>query len=82
MTRYRLKANHPTWIKLQKLINLANELQISLHFNDLAGCIILDQENPIENLILEDIKNEGRRYPNVISEFPYGLESKLIYEKE
>lgn len=69
----KLKDNHPTMVKLMKLYDLAEELQLTLSFES-GTCSVMDGETGLE-VMLEDIE------PNhMVFGFPHGTEFKLIYE--
>lgn len=78
-SRYlRLKDNHPTMVKLNKLIDLANELGISLTFTRFA-CSIQDKDCKIPNLRLKDIENDHMSSDRQqIDCFPYEMEFVII----
>ncbi len=69
----KLTDTHPTQIKLNKLIDLAEELGISLEF-DSGYCIVTDSERPGITFKIEDIEgDEGSVY-----NFPPCTETKTI----
>lgn len=77
-SRYlRLKENHPTIQKLDKIFALADELGIRIIFSDHGPAHIYDRERDSELpiLSLQDIENSD--YP--METFPPTMEYKVIY---
>lgn len=72
--KLRLKDNHPTSIKVQKLYDFCEELGISIRFDD--GVVIIrdrDRDVNLPSVLLQDLEF-GRVYS-----FPPTFEYKLIY---
>lgn len=78
MSRIRLKDNHPTMVKLQKLFAYAEELGIGFTFGG-QRIIVNDSErnSKLPTLYLEDIE-EGF----TVDEMPPVTDFKVIYEKD
>lgn len=75
----RLKDNHPTMQKLEKLFALADELGISISFNAHGPATVYDSNRATVDLppfSLQDIDNP--EYP--MEHFPPTLEYRVIYE--
>ena len=76
--QFKLKDNHPTMIKLNKLFELADELGISISFyghRAVVNDIDRSDDDPI--LYLEDIEDTN----NNMAEFPPATEFKVVYSK-
>lgn len=71
MAKYRLKDNHPDLEKFNKLIDLAIELDITLHF-DGGECSVHIGDN---QYFVEDIEPD-----QYVFDFPNPTETKLTYE--
>lgn len=76
--QYKLKDNHPTMIKLSKLFELAEDLNISISFTG-HRAIVEDFDRPKDApvLYLEDIESDS----NDIGCFPPATEYKVVYSK-
>ncbi len=70
----RLKENHPTSIKLEKLFSLAEELGISITCNRLGQYIVCDNEWPGVDLYIKDIDNNDS-----VTILPPDFEYKVVY---
>jgi hypothetical protein len=72
----KLKDNHPTMVKLNKLYELAEELGISISFGPQRTFVEdRDRDNSLPPLILEDIDNGES-----IQEWPPTFEYKVYYD--
>lgn len=78
-TQYlRLKENHPTMVKLNKLFELADELGISISYH-CSGPVVQDDEWEGEEINLRDIEDEGSR-TYAITTFPPTTEWRAIVD--
>ena len=76
--QFKLKDNHPTMIKLNKLFELADELGISISFYGHRAVVNdIDRSNNDPILYLEDIEDTN----NNMAEFPPATEFKVVYSK-
>lgn len=73
----KLKENHPTYIKIQKVTDLMEELGLSLSSGLFGDYIITDAEQPDKFFPLVDIDSN-----NSVSEFPPQLEFKVYIESD
>lgn len=70
-----LKETHPTYVKLLKLFDLADELGISLHYSNQQVIVTdRDRDPKLPDIHLKDI--EPHQW---IEEFPPTMEYRLIY---
>ena len=76
--QFKLKDNHPTMIKLNKLFELADELGVSISFYGHRAVVNdIDRSNNDPILYLEDIEDTN----NNMAEFPPATEFKVVYSK-
>ena len=75
MKQFRLKDNHPTKVKYDKLVELAEDLGISLSFTG-DVCTLEDQDQPGVRFFVEDIET------GLCGDFPHGSETKITFRKE
>lgn len=73
--QFILKPHHTTYQKLDKLLALADELGLTLHFQS-GVCILNDVDKPNIDFRVEDIEGS-----DVIS-FPHCTETKIVYREE
>lgn len=72
----KLKDNHPTMVKLNKLYELAEELGISISFSSMRTIVQdRDRDSNLPPLYLEDLENGES-----IQEWPPVFEYKVIYD--
>lgn len=73
----RLKDNHPTMVKLNKLYDLTEELGISLTFVNARAVIVHDndRDSNLPDLLMEDLE-EGHE----IEHWPPTFEYKVVYD--
>lgn len=71
MSKVRLKANHGTYKKYQKLYDLATKLGISFTFEG-GQCILTDENYPDKKFHIEDIE-DGQ----MVFGFPHETEIKI-----
>lgn len=78
----QLKPEHPTYKKIVKLMNYADELGIHISFTSYSTKVS-DIDFPDQEFDLDDLEqNMIMKHAASISEFPYSLEFKLTYERE
>lgn len=79
----RLAETHKTLEKIRRLEECAAELGITLEVG-LGGQIwVLDKSNPGHMYKYMDVEHSPSGYScEVTTIFPYGFETKLVYEKE
>jgi hypothetical protein len=69
-----LDENHPTMIKLNQLMDLADDLGLKLYLHG-QSLVVQDNKSNLPPLLIEDI--EPNHYINV---FPPNMEFRLIYD--
>lgn len=70
--KLRLKDDHPTMVKVYKLMELADDLGISFEFCGQGGVVVHDYDCKLPTLILEDIEPD-----HWFQEFPFATEFKI-----
>lgn len=71
MSKVRLKPNHGTYKKYQKLYDTATKLGISLHFEG-DQCVLMDENYPDKRFFIEDIEPSQS-----VMSFPHETEIKI-----
>lgn len=78
---YVAKPNHPTFQKIEKLMEMAEELGLTLSFSTYRT-LITDKEFPDREFYLEDLESDPFGHCATITEIPYNFEFKLIRRDE
>jgi len=81
MKTYRLKENHSTMQKLDKLCELAAEMGISIQFSSGSGIAIVTDFSLNQEFELYDVDEPGYGMERSFTSFPFPTEYKLVYEK-
>lgn len=79
MSRKFCKENHPTFIKLEKILKLMDDLQIQIDFND-YHTTVHDKETG-KSFYLEDMEDDGNRHTASVTSIPHTFEHKLIVKE-
>lgn len=74
--QFRLKENHSTFQKFDKLRDMAEEMGIHMSFQS-GYCILTDMDKPNIRFYVEDVEGEGQ-----VWSFPPTNETKIIYREE
>ena len=81
MKTYRLKDNHPTVKKLDKLCALAKKLNLTIEFNMGSGISCVTDHDLKQSFDLLDVDESGYGLQKSFTSFPMMTEYKLTYEK-